>query len=281
MGKLILPKASPPLTKQTVKSMNRLVRPAYNKQTVRDINLRAASAKTAPQQPVPQRTAPAPRQPQPVPQRTAPAPRQPQPVAQQQNPVQRPKDMTIPPLPNLISKGQKVPLTHRQRALSRIRLCFGWNATDARCDIDVSAFLLTNTKVPGDEWFVFYGQPESPDRSVVLSEDKSGKDRQIITVDLNRMNAQIGRIALVMTMHEALEQHLNFSMMRDPYVRVMDADTNEVVYSYKMEELYESVISMTIGELYRHNGQWKFNPVGNGVNQDLAGQCAIYGVQIG
>ena len=32
---------------------------------------------------------------------------------------------------------------------------------------------------------------------------------------------------------------------------------------------------------YLHNGQWKFNPVGNGVHQDLAGQCRIYGVEIG
>ena len=37
---------------------------------------------------------------------------------------------------------------------------------------------------------------------------------------------------------------------------------------------------MTLGELYLHQGQWKFNPVGNGVHMDLAGQCALYGVTL-
>ena len=39
-------------------------------------------------------------------------------------------------------------------------------------------------------------------------------------------------------------------------------------------------VSMTLGELYLHQGQWKFNPVGNGVHMDLAGQCALYGVTL-
>lgn len=37
---------------------------------------------------------------------------------------------------------------------------------------------------------------------------------------------------------------------------------------------------MTLGELYLHQGQWKFNPVGNGVHMDLARQCALYGVTL-
>ena len=40
------------------------------------------------------------------------------------------------------------------------------------------------------------------------------------------------------------------------------------------------VHGMTLGELYLHQGQWKFNPVGNGVHMDLAGQCALYGVTL-
>lgn len=37
---------------------------------------------------------------------------------------------------------------------------------------------------------------------------------------------------------------------------------------------------MVVGELYRHNGTWKVNPVGDGVTADLAGLCARYGVNV-
>ena len=47
-----------------------------------------------------------------------------------------------------------------------------------------------------------------------------------------------------------------------------------------MTEYYTNVISMMIGELYIHNGTWKFNAIGNGVAKDLAGLCELYGVNV-
>ena len=69
-------------------------------------------------------------------------------------------------------------------------------------------------------------------------------------------------------------------MVKDAYIRLLNADTGKELLSFCMDQYYENVTSMTIGEIYLHNGQWKFNPVGNGVNKDLAGQCTIYGVEI-
>ncbi len=47
-----------------------------------------------------------------------------------------------------------------------------------------------------------------------------------------------------------------------------------------MDEYYSNVISMMIGEVYLHNGNWKFNAIGNGVAKDLEGLCGLYGVQV-
>ena len=47
-----------------------------------------------------------------------------------------------------------------------------------------------------------------------------------------------------------------------------------------MTDYYSNVISMMIGEVYQHNGTWKFNAVGNGVAKDLMGLCELYGVQV-
>lgn len=190
----------------------------------------------------------------------------------------RQPDMIPPRLVNPAAKGQKVALNIPQGADVKLSLGFGWNVKNPECDIDASAFLIgENGKVSGDEWFVFYGQEISPDGSVEFSSGAQG-DRERLTVNIRRVHPQVKRIVFVVTIHEALERRLNFSMVKDAYVRVMDGERELV--SFMLNEYYESAASMTMAELYLHNGQWKFNPVGNGVNRDLAGQCAVYGVQI-
>lgn len=157
--------------------------------------------------------------------------------------------------------------------------CFGWNVKDARCDVDVSAFLLgSDGKVIGDSWFVFYGQTLSPDQSTKFVESGS-VDREMIRIDLKRLNPQVKKIVFVLTINDALTNKLHFGMLKDAYVRILDKSGKELV-SFMMTEYYDNVISMMIGEIYQHNGTWKFNAIGNGVAKDLAGLCGLYGVQV-
>lgn len=183
----------------------------------------------------------------------------------------------VPALSNKVQKGQKTLLS--TSALSAVNACFGWNVTDARCDVDVSAFLLgADGKVIGDSWFVFYGQTLSPDQSTRFV-NGGGADREMIQIDLTRLNPQVKKIVFVLTINDALQKRLHFGMLKDAYVRIMEPSGKELV-SFLMTEYYNNVISMMIGELYLHNGAWKFNAVGNGVARDLAGLCELYGVQV-
>lgn len=211
-------------------------------------------------------------------------PRQPQNVqpaltAGQQNTASTPgmpAARPVPPLSNKVQKGQKTLLSNT--ALNAVNACFGWNVTDARCDVDVSAFLLgADGKVIGDSWFVFYGQTLSPDQSTRFVE--GGTDREMVQIDFTRLNPQVKKIVFVLTINDALKNRLHFGMLKDAYVRIMDSSGKELV-SFLMTEYYNNVISMMIGELYLHNGAWKFNAVGNGVARDLAGLCELYGVQV-
>lgn len=191
-------------------------------------------------------------------------------------------DMKLPPFVNPLKKGQKTVLDAKNIGINAVKVCFGWNAGDGRCDIDASAFLLNGYgRVPDDRWFVFYGQDQSPDRSVSFSSDSSGRDREMIHINFRKLDSSIQRIVFVLTINEAFENHLNFSMMKDAYIRILNSDTDQELFSYRLDEYSENVISMTLGEIYFYNGQWKFNPVGNGVCCDLAGQCAAYGVEVG
>ena len=185
---------------------------------------------------------------------------------------------TTPSLSRQIEKGQKVAIEDQMK-LTKINAKLGWNVINPDCDVDVSAFLLDNTgKVIGDSWFVFYGQETSPDGSTVFSTDQ-GQDREIISIDFTKLNPDVSKIVFVLTINEAIERHLNFSMLKDAYIRIMDISNNELV-SFKMKEYYSNITSMMIGEIYRYNGIWKFNAIGNGVARDLAGLCELYGVQV-
>lgn len=185
----------------------------------------------------------------------------------------------IPHLTSTTNKGQRVPLESSNK-LTKIKVCLGWNVTNSSCDVDVSAFLLDSTgKVIGDNWFVFYGQTESPDHSTIFSMG-NGEDREIISVDFTKIHSNVSKLVFVLTINEALEKRLNFSMIQDAYIRILDATTNTEIVSFMMDEYYENVTSMMIGELYLHNHSWKFHAIGNGVARDLAGLCEFYGVEI-
>lgn len=184
-----------------------------------------------------------------------------------------------------LKKGQKAALQNNGVALQRVRVCLGWDVNNQACDLDASAFMLdANNRIVGDEWFVFYGQTSSPDGSVVHSGDcvdgaRTGDD-EIIEINLQAVNPSVQKIAFVVTIDEALTRGLNFSMVSNAYVRIVDAMTNTELHRFNLTEYYSNVTSMVVGEIYRHNGQWKFNAVGDGVAKDLRGLCEMYGVAV-
>lgn len=184
-----------------------------------------------------------------------------------------------------LKKGQKVALAQVGETLRRINVCLGWDVVNVACDLDASAFMLdSNNRIIGDDWFVFYGQLNSPDGSVIHSGDSDGTtssgDDEVITIDLNRVNPAVKKIVFVVTINDAIENRLNFSMVKNAYVRVVNADSNREINNFTLTDYYENVTAMVVGEVYNHNGQWKFNAVGDGVAKDLAGLCAMYGVNV-
>lgn len=187
----------------------------------------------------------------------------------------------MPAFRNLLRTGQKTPICSADSPAPGLQACIGWNTTDARCDVDVSVFMLgAGERVPSEDWFVFYSQPRSPDGALAYSDCRNGIDRKQLDIDLRRIDPRIEKMVFVLTIDEALEQRLNFSFVKDVYLRLLNPADRSEIFSYRLPEMYDSVISMTIGELYRKNGQWRFNPIGNGIGKDLSGQCAMYGVEI-
>ena len=186
--------------------------------------------------------------------------------------------ITLPSLTKRVSKGQKVPLNFGSK---KIKVNFGWNVKNPACDVDVSAFLLAgNGKVVGDDYFVFYGQESSPEKSVLFKNVETANVLEVFDIDTAVLNPAVAKIVFVMTINDALENSLNFSMLKDAYIQIADPLNNTELASFLVEEYYNNINSMMMGEIYLHNGAWKFNAIGNGVNKDLAGLCEFYGVQV-
>lgn len=210
-----------------------------------------------------------------------------------QNNFQQPVQNTQPPTPRQrpsgtgvhLKKGQKTSLSQINPNLSEIQVCLGWDILNQACDLDASAFMLgADNKVVGDDWFVFYGQPTSPDGAIMHmgdSTDGAGAgDDEIININLNKLSPNVQKIAFVVTINEALEKRLNFSMVSNAYVRVVDKSTGKELVKFMLTDYFATVTSMVVGEVYNKGGQWRFNPVGNGFAEDLAGLCGVYGVNV-
>lgn len=270
-------KIEPAYTAGNVLTLNqRKIQPALHRGNILSVNLKKTSSghvqenfaekrTTAPEQ---QKKTQAYRQPEPAP------------VTPTVSPVaSAPQKQAIPTLRNIIQKGQKVRIGTVGQ-LPKLRVALGWNVSNPQCDIDLSAYLLdASGKVPDNDWFVFYGQTLSPDESVALHINDSKTDREYADIDFFKLNTSIRKIVFVLTINEALERHLNFSMVKDAYIRLLDPDSGQEIYSCMLTDYYDNVTSMMLGEIYLHNTEWKFNAIGNGVARDLAGLCQLYGVE--
>lgn len=274
----------PPLSRNMLTEELNRIRPALSRDSLPDMRESVMPALSDRLLNAPEATiAPQHHQAQPIP------PRPPMPEHPTMRMVQAPMPNRTPaptlqvssqPMLMPVARGQKTALRLQESGCTRIRFGFGWHANDSRCDVDASAFLLgENGRVLSDEGFVFYGQQTSSDGSVRF-QPSGADDRETITVDTARIDPRIRKIVFVLTIDEALTQKLHFGMLQNVYLRILDDRDGWEILSYPLENAFENVTSMTLGELYLHQGQWKFNPVGNGVHMDLAGQCALYGVTL-
>lgn len=190
----------------------------------------------------------------------------------------------------ILKKGGKTSLSKMVGAggkLQNIDVCLGWDVgAYGNYDLDSSCFMLgDNGKVIGDDWFVFYNQPVSPDGSIRHNGDnKTGAgdgDDEIISIDLNRLSPQVKKLAFVITINEAIENGYSFKNIANAYVRVVDKMSNKELAFFNLSDYYDGITAMTVCEIYNHNGDWKINPVGNGLKDtDLMGLCGFYGVNV-
>ena len=188
-----------------------------------------------------------------------------------------------------LSKGQKVDLTKGNPGLKSIMVGLGWdvNACDsgADFDLDAAAFMLgENGKCPTEKEFVFYGNLKHTSGAVEhmgdnLTGEGEGDDEQIM-IDLTKIPANVQKIAFTVTIYDADKRRQNFGQVSNAYIRIVDTTSNAELIRYDLGEDFSIETAVVVGELYRNNGEWKFNAIGSGFQGGLAALCGHYGIEV-
>ena len=185
-----------------------------------------------------------------------------------------------------LQKGGNVNLSKEAPSMKNILVGLGWNAraTDgAAFDLDASAFLLKERgKVSSDAGFIFYNQKASPCGGVVHQGDNTtgegDGDDEVVKIDLSKLAGDVQKVAFSVTIHDADSRRQNFGQVSDAYIRLVDEASGQEVARYDLSEDASVETAITFGELYRHNGEWKFKAVGQGFQGGLGPMARNYGV---
>ena len=192
-------------------------------------------------------------------------------------------------MPINLTKGQKVDLTKKNPGLKKIMVGLGWDVnqydTGYDFDLDAAAFMLdASGKCPTEKEFVFYGNLTHVSESVKHMGDNltgagEGDDEQI-EVDIPSIPTNIERIAFTVTIYDADVRHQNFGQVSNAFIRIVDESTGAELIRYDLAEDFSIETAIVVGELYKHNGEWKFNAIGSGFQGGLAALCGNYGISV-
>lgn len=187
-----------------------------------------------------------------------------------------------------LNKGGNISLSKTDPQLKHIHVGLSWDAraTDGNdFDLDASVFLVkSDNKVRDDADFIFYNQLKSRDGSVEHTGDNrtglGDGDDEVIKVSLDKIPAEISKIVIAVTIHEAEQRRQNFGQVHNAAIRLVNLDTNVEVTRYDLSEDASVETAMIFGEIYRYNDEWKFRAVGQGYSGGLRALAIQHGINI-
>ena len=186
-----------------------------------------------------------------------------------------------------LQKGQKISLTKGGSGLNRVMVGLGWDeaqptATGFRAlfsaapqaiDCDASAILCgDNGKVisnRANDCCIYFGNLRHPSGAIVHQGDNltgagDGDDEQIM-VDLSKLPRDISKIVFVVNIYDAKVRRQHFGLIKNAFIRLVDMSNGSEICRFNLTDNYSGMTGLVVGELYRHDGEWKFNAIGRGV----------------
>jgi tellurium resistance protein TerD len=193
-----------------------------------------------------------------------------------------------------LKKGEGISLKKEAPGITKFYIALGWDE-ERGVDPDVTAFccktdasgnpvLYPNTAATEQSAIdygnlVFFNNPKSADGAVVHGGDnRTGKnnpalagtaaadDDEQIVVDIAKLDPNIDEIAIVVTIDKVKELGLDFSRVRNSFIRICQNDaTGRELAHHKITEDYASATAVAFGSLLKdQNGDWDFTAASQG-----------------
>ncbi|MDO5010893.1 MAG: TerD family protein [Intestinibacter bartlettii] len=181
-----------------------------------------------------------------------------------------------------LKKGQKIDLRKSNPGLSTIRVGLGWDPVEqgggflkalfgsgkADIDCDASVFLLDENSNPID--LIYFGNLRTRNDSIIHTGDNlTGEgegDDEVILVDLDKIPTNVNKLLFVVNIYDCVRRNQNFGMIKNAYIRMLDAKNNSEIARYNLSDDYRGKTALIVGLIYRYDKTWKFSAIGEGTN---------------
>ncbi len=184
-----------------------------------------------------------------------------------------------------LQKGQKVSLSKENAGLSNVLVGLGWDEVKRTggffkrpqpIDCDASAIMLKDGKFRDKADLIYFGNLTHKSGTVRHMGDNltgagDGDDEQIL-IDLSKVPVEYDRIVIVVNIYQAVQRKQQFGLIENAFIRLVDGKTNKEMCKYNLSEDYTGKTAMIFGEIYRYNGEWKFNAIGQGTTDPGIGE---------
>ncbi|MBR6241983.1 MAG: TerD family protein [Ruminococcus sp.] len=188
-----------------------------------------------------------------------------------------------------LQKGQKIDLTKGGGAgLRQVMVGLGWDEAQKSggflglfkqtqdIDCDASAIvcgedgrLLNPSNIK--DCVVYYGNLRHPSGAIVHQGDNltgagDGDDEQIM-VNIAQLPQNVGKIVFVVNIYDARTRGQHFGLIKNAFIRLVDMSNNSEICRFNLSENYNNMTGLVVGEIYKKNGEWKFNAIGQPVQE--------------
>lgn len=186
-----------------------------------------------------------------------------------------------------LQKGQKIDLTKGGTGLSRIMAGLGWDEVPRQrggffapqpqpIDCDASVILCgADGKIVNrnnvNESCVYFGNLRHYSGAIIHQGDNltgagEGDDEQIM-VDISKLPLNVEKVVFVVNIYDANIKGQHFGMIANAFIRLVDMSNNNEICRFNLSENYNNMTGLVVGEIYKKNGEWKFNAIGQGVQE--------------
>lgn len=183
-----------------------------------------------------------------------------------------------------LQKGQKIDLSKGGSGISKLMVGLGWDEAPrskgffgfgggASIDCDASCILLnSNGRLYGsstNDCCVYYNNLKHSSGAIVHHGDNltgaGDGDDECIVVEPSKLPQGVEKLVFVVNIYDAHNKKQHFGMIENAFIRIVDMSNNQEICRYNLSENYSGMTGLIAGEIYLKNGAWKFNAVGQGV----------------